>query len=249
MEKDKKKKAMIVLPTYNEKENIQELTHKILSLPLNFELWILVVDDNSPDGTGDIVQALAERERRIQLLVRKKRRGRGAAVIDGFKEALRLKADFVIEMDADFSHQPQFIPPLLKHCEKYDLVIGSRFIKGGKDQGRTILRKFITLLAINFVRSQLKLPVKDVNSGFRCFKRNVLEKIDLDDLISVGPSIVQEMLYKSFLMNFRIKEVPIIFIDRRKGKTKLNLLTLIETLIMVLKFKKRYSRDNLRESA
>lgn len=249
MEKDKKKKVMIVLPTYNEKENIQELTHKILSLPLNFELSILVVDDNSPDGTGDIVQALAERERRIQLLVRKKERGRGAAVIDGFKEALRLKADFMIEMDADFSHQPQFIPLLLKHCEKYDLVIGSRFVKGGKDQDRTILRKLITLLAIKFVRSQLKLPVKDVNSGFRCFKRNVLERIDLDGLISIGPSLVQEMLYKSFLMNFRIREVPIVFIDRRQGKTKLNLLTLIKTLIMVLKFKKLYSRDNLKERA
>lgn len=246
MEK-KKKRITIVIPTYNEKENIQDLIYEILALRLNFDLSILVVDDNSPDGTGEIVKAMAEREKRIHLLTRKKRRGRGAAGIDGFKSALKMKPDFIIEMDGDLSHRPQFIPLLLKYGETYDLVIGSRFVKGGKDLNRSILRKLVSSLAIHYVRYQLRVPVKDINSGFRCFKRKVLEKVDLDNLISVGPSIVQEILYKVFLMNFKIKEVPVIFINRRKGKTKLNLLTLIETLIMVLKFKRLYLVDNLRE--
>jgi len=246
MTEQKKKRVVVTIPTYNEKENIQELINDILGLPLNSDFSVLIVDDNSPDGTGERVKALAAKDKRVHLLLRKKRRGRGAAVIDGFKKALSMQADLVLEMDGDFSHQPQFIPLLLKYSEKYDLVIGSRYIKGGKDLNRSILRKFITFLALHFVRYQLQIPVKDVNSGFRCFKRKVLEEVDLDDLISIGPSLVQEILYRAFLMNFRIKEVPIIFVDRKKGQTKLNLLTLLETLIMVLKFKKLYSASSLK---
>lgn len=246
MEKEKKKKVMVLIPTYNEKDNIQELINEILDLPLNFNLSVLIVDDNSPDGTGEIAKAMAERDKRIQVVIRMKRRGRGTAGIDGFKTALKLKPDFVIEMDGDFSHQPRFIPLLLKHGETNDIVLGSRFVKGGKDLNRSLLRKFVSFFAINFVRYQLHIPIKDITSGFRCFKRNVLEKVDLDDLISVGPSIVQEILYKAFLMNFKIKEVPITFIDRKKGKTKLGLLTIIETLIMILKFKKIYSVSYLK---
>jgi dolichol-phosphate mannosyltransferase len=207
---EKKKRVTIVIPTYNEKENIKELINEILALPLNFDLSILVVDDDSPDSTGEIVQAMMEKEKRIHLLTRKKRRGRGAAGIDGFREALRTNPDFVVEMDGDLSHQPQYIPLLLKHGESYDLVIGSRFVKGGKDLNRSILRKSFTLLSRNFIRYLLKIPIKDITSGFRCFKKEVLEKVDLDDLISVGPSIVEEVLYKAFLMNFKIGEAPIV---------------------------------------
>jgi len=245
MEKEKKKRLTILIPTYNEKENIKELIHEILNLSLDFDLTVLVADDNSPDGTGEIAQKLAEREKRVKVLIRKKRRGRGAGGIDGFKAALRLNPDYVIEMDGDFSHQPRFIPLLLKYSDKYDLVIGSRFIKGGKDLDRNFIRKLVTFLVRKFIKHKFQIPIKDVSSGFRCFKREVLEKIDLDDLISIGPSVVLEILYKVFLLDFKIREVPIVFIDRKKGKTKLNLLTLTETLIMALKFKKLYSREKL----
>jgi len=245
MEKDKKRRATVLIPTYNEKENIEELIQEILNLSLDFDLSVLVADDDSPDGTGKIVQQLAEKDKRVHVLVRKKRRGRGAGGIDGFKAALKLNPDYVVEMDGDFSHQPRFIPLLLDNSEKYDLVIGSRFIKGGKDLDRNLLRKLITCLVRKFLKYQFRIPVKDVSSGFRCFKREVLEKIDLDDLISVGPSVVLEVLYKVFLMNFKIGEVPIVFVDRKKGKTKLNLLILMETMVMTLKFKKLYSREKL----
>ena len=245
MEKEEKKKATVLIPTYNEKENIEELIHEILNLSSDFDLTVLVADDNSPDRTGEIVQQLSQKDKRVHVLIRKKRRGRGAGGIDGFKAALKLNPDYVVEMDGDFSHQPRFIPLLLNKGEKYDLVLGSRFVKGGKDLDRNFFRKMITLFVRKFIKHQFRIPIKDVSSGFRCFKKEVLEKIDLDDLISVGPSVVLETLYKVYLMDFKIGEVPIIFIDRKKGKTKLNLLTLMETLIMTLKFKKLYSREKL----
>jgi len=245
MEKEKKKRVTVLIPTYNEKESIQELIHEILNLSLDYDLTVLVIDDNSPDGTGEIVRQITQKDKRVQILIRKKRRGRGAAGIDGFKAALRLNPDYVIEMDGDLSHQPRFIPWLLESAETYDLVLGSRFVKSGKDLDRNILRKLITYFVRKFMRFQFRIPVKDVSSGFRCFKREVLEKIDLDDLISIGPSLVLEVLYKAFLMDFKIGEVPIVFIDRKKGKTKLDLLILMETLIMTLKFKKLYSREKL----
>lgn len=233
-----KKKIVVMIPTYNEKENIKKLIREILNLKLEHDLEIVVADDNSPDGTANIVKEIAQRDKRVHLLVRKKRRGRGAGGIDGFKEALKLAPDYIIEMDGDFSHQPKYIPQLVKYCDKYDIVIGSRFVKGGKDLNRSFIRKFITFLVRNFIRWLFKIPVKDVSSGYRCFRREVLEKIDLDDLISIGPSIVLEILYKAYLMDLTFYEIPIVFVNREKGKTKLNFLTLLETLIMALKFKK-----------
>jgi len=236
--KNKRKKVVVMIPTYNERENIKDLINEILNLKLKYDLEIVVADDNSPDGTAEIVKEISQKDKRVHLLVREKRRGRGAGGIDGFKEALKLNPDFVIEMDGDFSHQPKYIPLLLKHCKDYDIVIGSRFVKGGKDLDRGLIRKFITFVVRNFIRWLFKIPVKDVSSGYRCFKKEVLEKIDLDDLISIGPSIVLEILYKAHLMNFSFCEVPIVFVDRKRGKTKLNFLILLETLIMALKFKK-----------
>ena len=238
-----RKKLVVLIPTYNERENVEELVREILALPLELELSVLVVDDNSPDGTGKVVRRLAERDARVRLLIRTKRRGRGAAGIDGFKEALNLGADYTIEMDGDFSHQPRFIPALLENARQFDLVIGSRFVPGGGDAERSAVRRFITFLVRNFIRRYFRLPVKDVSSGFRCFRRCVLEEVDLDDLISVGPSLVLEILYKASLAGFSIGEVPIVFADRKKGKTKLTLLTLLETLVMAMKFKKMYGRS------
>ena len=243
-----KQKVVVMIPTYNERENIEDLITEILALDVDMDLSVVVADDNSPDGTGEIVRKMAEADSRIHALIRKKRRGRGAGGIDGFKEALKLSPDYIVEMDGDFSHQPKHIPVLLKACEDYDLVIGSRFVKGGKDEDRNLVRRIITFFVRGFIRRKFHLPVRDVSSGFRCFRREVLEAIDLDDLISVNPSIVLEILYKAHLLDFTIKEVPIEFIDRTRGKTKLNFLILLDTLAMALLFKKRYTKDSVKRA-
>jgi dolichol-phosphate mannosyltransferase len=248
MEASIKRKAVVMIPTYNERENIEDLIKEILALDVDMDLSVVVADDNSPDGTGKIVEKMAETENRVHALIRKKRRGRGAGGIDGFKEALKLSPDFIVEMDGDFSHQPKHIPALLEACKDSDLVIGSRFVKGGKDEDRNLVRRIITFFVRSFIRRKFRIPVRDVSSGFRCFKRKVLEDIDLDDLVSVNPSIVLEILYKAHLLDFTIKEAPIEFIDRTRGKTKLNFLILLDTLVMALLFKKRYTRDNVKRA-
>jgi dolichol-phosphate mannosyltransferase len=248
MEDSHKRKAVVMIPTYNERENIGDLITEILALDVDMDLSVVVADDNSPDGTGKIVEEMSETDSRVHALIRKKRRGRGAGGTDGFKEALKLSPDFIVEMDGDFSHQPKHIPELLKACEDHDLVIGSRFIKGGKDQDRNLVRRIITFFVRSFIRRKFRIPVRDVSSGFRCFRRKVLEEIDLDDLISINPSIVLEILYKAHLLDFTIKEVPIEFIDRTRGKTKLNFLILLDTLVMALLFKKRYTKENLKRA-
>jgi dolichol-phosphate mannosyltransferase len=233
--------VVVMIPTYNERENIAALVGDILALPLSRELLILVVDDDSPDGTAREVERLALEDARVRLLLRRKRRGRGAAGVDGFKEALRLGADFVVEMDGDGSHRPSHIPELLEAARSADLVLGSRFVKGGRDADRRWHRRLITLLVRSLVRRRFGLKVRDVSSGFRCFRRSALERIDLDDLISVGPSIVLETLYRAHRLGCLIVETPIVFLDRKRGKTKLGALTLLETLVMTLQLKRRYA--------
>ncbi|HEX2695637.1 MAG TPA: polyprenol monophosphomannose synthase [Acidobacteriota bacterium] len=237
---DERRRIVVMIPTYNEAENITDLAREILALPLDADLNVLVVDDDSPDGTGRIAEALGRENGRVQALIRTKRRGRGAAGLDGFKAALALGPDLVVEMDGDFSHPPRFIPDLVTAMDRYDVVLGSRFVPGGRDADRSLVRRFITLLVRLFIRRKFRFPVKDVSSGFRCFRREVLEAIDLDDCISVGPSVVLEVLYKAFLRGYRIGEVPIVFVDRKKGKTKLDLLTLVETLVAALRIERRY---------
>lgn len=234
-----KKKVVIMIPTYNERDNIIPLIQEILNLNNRYDFMVLIVDDNSPDGTGIIVQEMFSQDQRVKTLIRMKRRGRGSAGIDGFKAAVALKPDFIIEMDGDFSHHPREIPRLLSAAEYADIVIGSRFVKDGKDSERNLLRRLITFLVRFYIRHSFKIPIKDVSSGFRCFRRQALEKLDLDDLISVGPSIVLEVLYKAHLLGLKITEVPITFRDRARGKTKLNFAILLETLAMSLILKDR----------
>lgn len=229
-------KTIVMIPTYNERENISPLIQQILEI--NKDIEILVVDDNSPDGTWKIVSEISEKESRVYLLHRKKKKGRGTAGIDGLKYAIERGADYIIEMDADFSHNPKYIPEFLNTVKDYDVVIGSRFVKGGQDKDRGLIRKLVTKLAGMYVRMLLAVKIKDVSSGFRCFRREVLEKIDLDNMVSGGPSIVLELLYKITLNGFTIKEVPIVFEDRRQGKTKLDWMTLLETMLMVLRLRK-----------
>jgi len=235
-----KNRVVVMIPTYNEAGNIGGLVRAILKLPIGADIAVLVADDDSPDGTGRIVEGLTREDGRVHALIRKKRRGRGAGGIDGFKAALELRPDYVVEMDGDFSHQPRFIPDLVQAMKNCDVAIGSRFIKGGKDADRGFHRRLLTTLVRRFLGRRFRFPIKDATSGFRCFRKEVLERIDLDDMISVGPSIVLEVLYKASLLGFRISEVPIEFVDRKLGKTKLNLPILLETMIMAMRIKRQY---------
>jgi dolichol-phosphate mannosyltransferase len=235
--------GVVVIPTYCERENIGPLIQEVIGLGLDLD--VLVVDDSSPDGTGEIVSALAGENPRVRLLTRTKRKGRGSAGVAGFKTALQMGASWVIEMDGDFSHHPRYIPELLARSRDYDLVLGSRFVPGGADWDRGLVRQLLTRLAGAYVRLLLGIKIRDVSSGFRCFRREVFDRVDLDDMISAGPSIVLEILYKVCLKGFSAKEVPIVFRDRRQGQTKLDAITLLETLVMVLRLRKLHRQGLL----
>lgn len=237
-------KTYVMIPTYNERENIGSLIREIVNLKIS-DLHILVVDDNSPDGTAEVVKNLSKKDPEVELLLRTTERGRGSAGIAGFKYALDHGADCVIEMDADFSHHPKYIPSMLDAIQNADMVIGSRFISGGEDVNRGIIRKVITILAGIYVRVLLGLKIKDVSSGYRCFKRKVLEAIELDSVISTGPSIVSEVFYRAHLKGFSLHEIPIKFEDRTHGQTKLNYKILMKTLLMIIKFKRLNKKGRL----
>jgi dolichol-phosphate mannosyltransferase len=195
---------------------------------------VLVVDDNSPDGTSAIVAALTEHEPRIGLLRRPGKLGLGTAYIDGFRRALNEGAQFICEMDADFSHDPRYLPQMLRAAEeRYDLVIGSRYISGGGTTDWGLLRQLISWGGNIYARTILNLPVADATGGFRCYRRSVLETIDLDAVRSNGYSFQIEMVYRTLKAGFRIGETPIIFPDRRVGQSKMSRRIIVEALITV----------------
>jgi len=228
-------KAFVTLPTFNESKNIEPLIQEIRrQVP---GIGIVVADDDSPDGTWRIVEEISKRDPNLFLLRRTTRKGRGSAGVDAFRFALKEQADVVIEMDADFSHDPKYIPLLLDRIKECDLVIGSRAVAEGKDQRSSSLRKWITQLSSLYARSILGLSVRDCNSGYRCFRRRVLEAVNLDTILSTGPSIVQELLFKAHLHGFSICEIPIIFIEREAGESKLNWKRLLQGFLMILRLK------------
>lgn len=229
-------KTFVVIPTYNEKENIRKLINAIINLKMD-NIQILVVDDNSPDGTWKIIQDISRKNKSVHLLHRKEKRGRGSAGVDGFKYALARDADYILEMDADFSHDPKYIPELIDYMKDADLVLGSRSVKGGQDVGRSALRQGITKMANFYIRIVFGIKVRDCNSGFRCFKREVIEAIDPDKTLSSGPAIVQEWLYKTHLKGFKIKEAPIVFVERKEGDSKLGFRGLYKGYVTVMKLK------------
>lgn len=229
-------KKIVVIPTYNESENIVNLINQINKLEIN-DMHILIVDDNSPDGTADLVRKISKKNNNVHLLSRTADRGRGSAGIAGFKKALEIGGDIICEMDADFSHNPKYLPDLINKLRDCDVTIGSRFVSGGSDEDRPFLRRLLTILANFYIRVLLGLKVGDCNSGYRCFRRDVLQKINLDKITSRGPSIVQEILYKAHLAGFSIKEIPIEFVERKEGKSKLGLRHLYKGYTMVLKLK------------
>ncbi len=237
-------KTFVMIPTYNERENIGALTLEILRLGIK-GLEIVVVDDNSPDGTAGAVLEISKKRKNVHLLLRKGQRGRGLAGRDGFLYCLKKGADIIIEMDGDFSHHPKYIPQMLGEIGKYDIVLGSRLVEGGKDIGRGIVRKMITRGANLYITLMLGIYVKDCNSGFRCFRREILEKIRPERLESSGPSIVQEVLFKAHLKGAKIKEIPIEFVNRTKGESKLGLRQLAAGYTMVLQLKWKHMRGQL----
>lgn len=229
-------KIFVMIPTYNEKENIVSLLEQLDNLKIK-DLEIVVVDDNSPDGTAKLVSEVSSKRKNVHIIVRKEQRGRGYAGKDGFIYCLNKGADVVIEMDADLSHDPKYVPSMLEELESADMVLGSRRVKGSKEVGRGIIRRFITWGANLYIRIMLGVKVRDCNSGFRCFKRKVLESIQVEKLKAKGPDIVQEVLFKAHLKKFKIKEIPITFVNRKKGRSKLGLKQLAWGYWIVLRLK------------
>ena len=224
-----------MVPTYNEKDNIRDLINDILNL--GKFIGVVIVDDNSPDGTSEIVESMKQNEPRIHLITRKDEKGRGTAGIQGLLYAIEQNVEYVIEMDADYSHHPKYIPDLLNVMDEYDISIGSRLIEGGTEKGRNFLRIGITQFAGWYIRMILGVDIKDCTSGFRCFKAKVLKSINLENMVSVGPSIVEEILYACHLEGFKIKEIPIIFEDRTKGSSTKTLGQYIETMARITQFR------------
>ena len=229
------KKTLVIIPTYNELENLFTLIPEVLSKDENLD--ILIVDDNSPDGTGDYVQSEAERNDRIKLIRRGKKSGLGTAYITGFKYALVHNYDYIFEMDADFSHNPNMIPRFLKEMKKSDLVLGSRYKDGVNVVNWPMRRLMLSMFANIYSRVVTGLPVRDATGGFKCFRKEVLQAINLDEVKSNGYAFQIEMTFKAWKKGFKIKEVSIIFVDRVKGTSKMSRKIVREAIVMVWKLR------------
>lgn len=232
-------KGLIIIPTYNEKNNINKLLESIFRLNIK-DLCILVVDDNSPDGTGQLVEELKNKYPNLDIMHRQEKAGLGMAYIAGFKEALKRGADYIFEMDADLSHDPKYILDFLQAIKNNDLVLGSRYIKNGGVKNWNLFRRLISKFGNIYSSLILDLPYRDLTGGFKCYRREVLEKINLDSLSSVGYNFQIETTYKAHSAGFKIKEIPIIFTERAEGKSKFSLKIILESFwkVLVLRFKK-----------
>ena len=219
-------KVMIVLPTYNERENIPELVAALFDLNIaNFHL--LIVDDNSPDGTGKIADEIALSDTfqgKVNVLHRPQKQGLGPAYVEGFKRALALGAELIIQMDADFSHQPKYIPQLLEQAQTHDLVVGSRYVDGGSvDERWGFIRKLLSWWANRlYTPTILQFPLRDATGGFRLFHRNCLIGLDLDRITANGYVFQVEVVYVAHKLGYAIKEIPIHFPDRERGVSKMS---------------------------
>lgn len=226
-------KTLVIIPTYNERENIEKVVAQVFQLGLDIN--ILVVDDGSPDGTGDIVEKMQKEDSRINLIRRPGKLGLGTAYVQGFKFAIEHGYDYVFEMDADLSHDPNDIPRFLEQIPNYDLVLGSRYIDGVSVVNWPLSRLILSYCASLYTRTITRMPVKDPTGGFKCFRIDVLKAIDLDQVRSGGYSFQIEMNYKAWKKGFRIKEIPIIFMDRTGGSSKMSKKIVREAIFMVWK--------------
>ncbi len=231
-------RTVVIIPTYNEKENIEPMIRKVFALPVVFH--ILIVDDGSPDGTAAIVKSLMlEFPEKLFLEERTGKQGLGSAYVHGFKWGIERKYDFLFEMDCDFSHSPEDLPRLLNACEKegFDVAIGSRYIKDGKVENWPRNRVLMSKYASKYARMITWMPVKDTTAGFKCYRRAVLEKILTEPVRFVGYAFQIEMKFKAWKYGFKIKEVPITFTDRTKGESKMSKGIFKEALLGVIKLR------------
>ncbi|MCQ2074276.1 MAG: polyprenol monophosphomannose synthase [Bacteroidaceae bacterium] len=215
--------SVIIIPTYNEKENIRQIVHAVMSLPQNFS--ILVIDDGSPDGTAQIVKEMQkEFTGRLDIIERPGKMGLGTAYITGFKWAIEHGFDYIFEMDADFSHDPNDLPRLLDACQNdgYDVAIGSRYISGVNVVNWPMGRVLMSYFASKYVQIVTGLAIHDTTAGFKCYRRQVLETIELDKIHFKGYAFQIEMKFTSYKCGFRITEVPVIFVNRRLGTSKMS---------------------------
>ena len=213
-------KSIVVVPTYNEIDNIDPLLEALLGLAANPD--VLIVDDGSPDGTGVRVDEWSRKSSRVRVVHRPRKMGLGTAYIAGFTRALAEGYDAVVEMDADFSHRPSYVPDLLAKAADFDLVIGSRYIAGGGTRGWGLHRRLLSEGANLFARAMLGLNVKDCTAGFRCFRADALRRVDLGAILAEGYSFQVEMLFRILLGGGRVAEIPIIFEERRHGRSKIS---------------------------
>ncbi len=230
--------ALVIIPTYNEKENISDIIDAVLNLAQPFD--VLVVDDNSPDGTASIVKhKLKSNSDRVHVLEREGKHGLGTAYIAGFKWALNKGYEYVFEMDADFSHNPDDLLKLYQACvvDGYDLSIGSRYVTGVNVVNWPMSRVLMSFFASKYVQFITRIPIKDTTAGFKCFKRQVLETIDLDNIKFVGYAFQIEMKFKTWKHGFKLKEVPIIFTDRTRGTSKMSSGIFKEAVLGVIQLK------------
>ncbi|MEW6557413.1 MAG: polyprenol monophosphomannose synthase [Elusimicrobiota bacterium] len=242
-------RSLVIIPTYNEKENIEKIVEHLLNLnnslrssPNNFgdyNLNLLVIDDNSPDGTGKILDRLQIADCRLQIIHREKKLGLGTAYIQGFKWALEKDFTHIFTMDADFSHSPDYLPEFLKKFTDYDLIIGSRYVKCGGVRNWPYQRKLISRCGNLYAKTILQFPVNDCTSGFMGFRREVLESINLDEIKSEGYGFLIEMKYRTYRHGYKIFEYPIIFVDRTQGKSKISKNIIWEAIFLVWKLLKQ----------
>jgi dolichol-phosphate mannosyltransferase len=222
---------LIIIPTYNERDNIGTMLERIMALPYGFE--VLVVDDGSPDGTGDVVEQCSQREPRVHLLRRPGKMGLGSAYRDGFRYALEHGAQLIFEMDADFSHDPDALGGFLTAIETADVVLGSRYLNGVSVVNWPLSRLFLSYFANVYTRWITGLPVRDATGGFKCFRRRALEAVRLDRVKSDGYAFQIEMTFKCWRKGMRVREIPILFVDRRVGVSKMSRHVIWEAAGMV----------------
>lgn len=244
--------ALVIIPTYNERDNVEQITSAVLAQQPNcgdIELNVLIVDDNSPDGTADIVRDMQSESKygphRVHLIQRAGKMGLGTAYVAGFRYGLERGFDYLFEMDADFSHDPKELPVFLREIQEYDLVIGSRYISGANVANWPLRRLLLSYYANLYARLITGIKVHDATGGYKCFRRAVLEAIDLGDIQSNGYAFQIEMNFRAWRKGYRIKEIPIVFVDRHAGTSKMSKAIVREAVGMVWKLKYRALKGEL----
>lgn len=237
MAQSPKNRHVVLVPTYNEKDNLPRIVPAILQAAA---VDVMVLDDASPDGTGRLADVLAQGDSRVQVVHRPTKQGLGAAYVDGFARALQQGYETILQMDADYSHPPDQLATMLKLAETYDLVLGSRWVKGGGTRHWPLLRQIISRGGSLYARSILGLDVRDLTGGFKCFRREVLASMDLSALSSAGYAFQIEVTYRAIMGGFRVVETPFVFVEREQGVSKMSRKIVVEAIFTVPRL--RFSR-------